>query len=294
MLVVNNTTTYKDVNEILVKEGKEKVLQILQSADNPRFVTYYITHTLKDLTNLNLDSKIKDVLKVIRTENNPSYTDSYIHLISSITKLAVSDLKRTYESIRPVYGYDELATTKKKTKVVYPTVVNNMINSFRKLIQLLLVDPSLAEDSYDEIECKSPEKINIQEIQDYFYIIKSLATNDFAPKDLIDQENKLVNNLYKNKKISEGAYKFALSAIDEIQANQSYSISIRSNKTKCVALVGHINACYDEIMVSQIKYDIGQGRYKDQELEDAKAELQRLNNKIKNYKAHKKTKYHIA
>ncbi|MCQ3915732.1 MAG: hypothetical protein MJ195_03295 [Mycoplasmoidaceae bacterium] len=294
MLVVNNTTTYKDVNEILVKEGKEKVLQILQSADNPRFVTYYITHTLKDITNLNLDSKIKDVLKVIRTENNPSYTDSYINLISSITKLAVSDLKRTYESIRPVYGYDEPVESKKKTKVVYPAVVNNMINSFRKLIQLLLVDPSIAEDSYDEIECKSPEKINIQEIQDYFYIIKTLATQAFAPTDLINQENKLISTLYKDKKIGQEAYEFALGAIDEIQANQSYSIAIRSNKTKCVSLVDHINACYDEIMASQIKYDIAQGKYKDEALAEAKAELERLNNKIKNYKAHKKTKYHIA
>lgn len=294
MLVVNNTTIYKDVNEILVKEGKEKVLQILQSADNPRFVTYYITHTLKDITNLNLDSKIKDVLKVIRMENNPSYTDSYINLISSITKLAVSDLKRTYETIRPAYGYDEPVESKKKSKVVYPPVVNNMINSFRKLIQLLLVDPNIAEDSYDEIECKSPEKINIPEIQDYFYIIKSLATETFAPTDLINQENKLIDTLYKDKKIGQDAYKFALSAIDEIQTSQSYSIAIRSNKTKCVSLVGHINTCYDEIMASQIKYDIAQGKYKDEALTEAKAELERLNNKIKNYKAHKKTKYHIA
>ena len=72
MIVVNNTTSYKDVNEILSKEGKQKVLDILQSPDNPRFVTYYITHVLKDITSLNLDSKVRDVLKVIKTENNPS------------------------------------------------------------------------------------------------------------------------------------------------------------------------------------------------------------------------------
>ncbi|MBQ0045595.1 MAG: DNA primase [Mycoplasma sp.] len=293
MIVVNNTTTYKDVNEILVKEGKQKVLDILQSADNPRFVTYYITHTLKGLTSLNLDSKVKDVLKVVKTENNPVYTDSYINLISSITKLTPSDLKRTYDLIRGDYGSVQ-PTQPQKTKVVYPAIVNNMINSFRQLITLLLVDPSLSEDSYSEFECKSPDKIKIQEIQDYIYVIKSLATSSFAPTDLIPQENKLVNNLYTQKKISEASYKFLMDAIAEIQGNKQYSIAMRSTKSKCVLLVKHINACFNEVIVSQIRHDIEQGVYKGEALANAKAEVTKLQNKINNYKKNKKTKYHIA
>lgn len=294
MIVVNNTTSYKDVNEILVKDGKEKVLQLLQSPNNPRFVSYYITCTLKNITSLNLDSKIKDVLKVIRLENNPAYTESYLSLISSITKLSLNDLRHSYDAIRPSYGFQEQLEIKKPTKVVYPAIVNNIINAFRKLITLLFVEPSIAEDSYDNIECKTPEKINISEIQDYFYIIKSLATTDFAPTDLIKQENDLVNNLFENKKISDDAYKFALDAIAEIQANNSYSIRMNSNKQKCVSLVNHINACYDEIMLSQLKYDIRQGKFKDDTLASAKAEIEKLTNKIKNYKRYKKTKYHIT
>lgn len=293
MIVVNNTTKYKDVNEILIKEGKQKVLDILQSSDNPRFVTYYITHTLKGLTSLNLDSKVKDVLKVVKTENNPSYTDSYINLISSITKLAPSDLKRTYDLIRGDYGASQAPQTKKAT-VVYPAVVNNMINSFRQLITLLLVDPSLAEDSYSEFECKSPDKIKIQELQDYFYVIKSLATNSFAPTDLIPQENKLINTLFSEKKIANDSYQFIMNAIAEIQGSKQYSIAIRSNKSKCISLVRHINACFNEIMVSQIRHDIDQGMYKDEALANAKAEVTKLQNKINSYKKNKKTKYHIA
>lgn len=294
MIVVNNTTSYKDVNEILCKEGKQKVLDILQSPNNPRFVTYYITHILKDITNLNLDSKVKDVLKVIKTENNPSYTDSYINLISSITKLVPSDLRRTYDSIRVEGSYDQQPQSRKSTKVVYPPIVNNMINSFRQLIQLLLVEPSVAEDSYEEFEYKSPEKIKIQELQDYFYIIKALALNSFAPTDLISQENKLLQSLYQDKKIGSEAYQFAMNAIAEIQANSSYSIAIRSNKRKCVSLVEHINSCFNEIILSQLRHDIDQGVYKDEALLNAKAEVEKLSQKINNYKKHKKTKYHIA
>lgn len=293
MIVVNNTTSYKDVNEILAKEGKQKVLDILQSADNPRFVTYYITHVLKDITSLNLDSKVRDVLKVIKTENNPSYTDSYINLISSITKLAASDLKRTYETIRGDFGFGQQPKTT-KTRVVYPPVVTNMINSFRQLITLLFVDPSVAEDSYEEFECKSPDKIKIEEVQDYIYIIKSFATSAFAPTDLVGQETKLLQSLFSEKKISDAAYKFGMDAIAEIQANSSYSIAIRSNKRKCVSLVEHINVCFNEIMASQIRHDIAQGIYKDEALANAKAELEKLSDKINNYKKHKKNKYHIA
>lgn len=294
MIVVNNTTKYKDVNEILVKEGKEKVLEVLQNKDNPRFVTYYITHVLKDITSLNLDNKVKDVLKVVKTENNPSYTDSYIELISSITKLAVSDLKRTYGLIRGETGFGLQTQNKKTAKVVYPPVVNNMINSFRKLLTLLLLDPNHADDSYSELECKTPDKIMVEEIKDYIYIMKACATTSFAPTNLIDQENKLFDSLYKDKKIGMASYKFIKDAIAEIQVNDSYSIPMKTNKSKCVALVGHINSCYYEILASQIKYDIDNGKYKDQALADAKFELAKYKRKINDYKKHKKTKYHIA
>lgn len=294
MIVVNNTTTYKDVNEILIKEGKDKVLQILNSADNPRFVTYYITHTLKGLTNLNLDSKVKDVLKVVKTENNPAHFDSYINLISSITKLTPSDLKRTYDVIRGESGFDATATKPKSTRVVYPPVVNNMINAYRRLISLLLVDPSLAEDSYSEFECKTPDKIKISELQDYLYFIKTLAIHTFAPTDLISQENKLVDELYKDRKIGEAAFKFIKDMIVEMQANSEYSISMNSNKTKCISLVEHINACYDEIILAQLKHDIANNKYDQSQIAELNKEIVKLNNKINHYKRHKKTKYHIA
>ena len=292
MIVVNNTTKYKDVNEILVKEGKEKVLEILQSAQNPRFVSYYITHTLKGLTSLNLDSKVRDALKVMKTENNPAYTDSYIQLISSITKLAVSDLKRTYELTRGDFEYTDPA--KKIVRPVLPPVVVNMISTFRQLIQLLLVDPSLAEDSYQELEYKTQDKIKLDEIKDYIYLIKALATHTFAPTDLIKQEKELVDGIYKNKKIGADAYRFILYAIDEIETGHSYSIKISSHKRKCISCVEHINISCDQILLQQYKYDIEQGKYKDAALKEARAEVTRLNNKISDFKKHKKTKYHIA
>lgn len=294
MIVVNNTTSCKDVNEILIKEGKEKVLEILQSPTNPRFVTYYIKHALQGLTSLNVDSKVKDVLKVIKTENNPSHFDSYINLISSITKLTTSDLKRTYELTSPGFGFVRQDNLPKSNKIVYPPIVNNMINSFRKLITLLLADPSLAEDSYDEFECKSPDKIKINEVQDYIYVIKSLATNVFAPTDLIAQENKLVDTLFRDKKISQSSYAFIKDSIVEIQTNNQYSISTRSNRTKCVSLVEHINMCFSEIVLGQLKHDVANNKYKDNQLSEIKVEIEKLNNKINNYKKHKKTKYHVA
>ncbi|MCQ2957232.1 MAG: hypothetical protein MJ233_05455 [Mycoplasmoidaceae bacterium] len=294
MIVVNNTTTYKDVNEILVKEGKTKVLDILNSPNNPRFVTYYITHTLKNITNLNLDSKVKDVLKVIKTENNPAHFDSYISLISSITKLAASDLKRTYDLIRGESGFEATSAKQKSTRVVYPPVVNNMIDAYRRLITLLLADPTLAEDSYSEFENKSPDKIKISELQDYIYFIKTLAITSFAPTDLIAQENKLVDTLFKSKKIGEVSFKFIKDMIADIQSNSEYSITIHSNKSKCVSLVEHINACYDEIILGQLKHDVANNKYKGEQLAEVNKEIIRLNNKINHYKRHKKTKYHIA
>ena len=214
-------------------------------------------------------------------------------MISSITKLAANDLKRTYETIRGDFGFEQQPKTT-KTRIVYPPVVTNMINSFRQLITLLFVDPSVAEDSYEEFDCKSPDKMKIEEVQNYIYIIKSLATSAFAPTDLVGQETKLLQSLFSEKKIGEAAYTFGMDAIAEIQANSSYSIAIRSNKRKCVSLVEHINVCFNEIMASQIRHDIAQGLYKDEALANAKAELEKLNDKINNYKKHKKTKYHIA
>ncbi|XQP55801.1 MAG: DNA primase [Mycoplasmoidaceae bacterium] len=290
MIVVNNTTQYKDVNEILIKEGKQKVLDILQSPDNPRFVSYYITHTLKNITSLNLDSKVKDVLNVVRIENNPSHLDSYLHLIASMTKLSINDLKHTYELIRPTSRFEQ----PQKTRVVYPPVVNNMINSFRQLLTMLLIDPSSAEECYDELEIKTPEKINIIEIQDYIYLIKALATTNFAMDDLLKQEVKQVEDLYKGKKISTGAYKFMHDAIAEIQSSHQHSFAIRSSKNKCLSLVAHINACYDEIIMNQIKHDIDNNKYEGAALEQARQDVIKLQNKINLFKKHKKTKYHIA
>ena len=104
-------------------------------------------------------------------------------------------------------------------------------------------------------------------------------------KKIIELTYKLVDTLFKDKKISQASYTFIKDAIAEIQTNNQYSISNRSNKTKCVSLVEHINACYVEIMISQIKYDIDQGKYKDQQLVNARAELVKLNEKINNYKS---------
>lgn len=292
MIVVNNTTQYKDVNEILVKEGKQAVLDLLYARNNPRFVEYYITHTLKDITSLNLDSKVNDVLKVIKTENNATHIDSYLKLISSLTKLSVVDLNRAFGSIRANYQPSQPA--QKSNKVVYPPVVNNMIDAFRKLLTLLLIDPAQAEDSYGEFECKSPDKIKIQELQDYIYIVKTIATSSFAPDDLIKQENELADTLYKGKHINSVAYNFMKDAIAEIQTNKQASIVTRSNKQKCISLVNHINGCYTEIILNQLKYDISSGKYKDDQLTAAKAEVEKLNQKLHQYKRNKKTKYHIV
>ncbi|MCQ3907370.1 MAG: hypothetical protein MJ219_01045 [Mycoplasmoidaceae bacterium] len=288
---MNNTTQYKDVNEILVKEGKSAVLNILQARDNPRFVEYYIQHTLKDITTLNLDSKVNDVLKVIRIENNAAHLDSYFRLISSLTKLSIADLNRVFGAIRPEYTSTQ---TTKSAKVIYPPSVNNMINSFRKLLTLLLIDPAQAEDSYSEFECKDPEKIKIQELQDYIYIVKTLATTTFAPDDLIKQENGLVDTIYKNRRIGQEAYSFMKDAIAEIQANRQASISTSNTKHKCVSIVEHINTCFAEVLLNQLKYDIANNKYSGQQLTQAQAEVTRLNNKINQYKRNKKTKYHIA
>ncbi|MCQ2747772.1 MAG: toprim domain-containing protein [Mycoplasmoidaceae bacterium] len=290
MFVVNNQTKYKDVNEILVKEGKQKVLDILQNPQNPRFVSYYITQTLSNLTNLNIDNKVRDVLKVIKVENNPAHFESYLELIFSITKLSVNDLKKTYESVA---GYTSTFNNK-KVKVTYQPAVNNLIKMFGQLVTTLLIDPSLAEDAYDNLEYKAIDKINVEEIQDFIYIIKMLATTAFAPTDLLGQQNKIVQDLFKNKKINKAVCASVLSILDELAASSSYSIVRTATKTKCKAMVEHINYGFDEILLAQYKYDLANKKVSEQELNDIKLEIQKLNTKINNFKRHKKTKYHSA
>lgn len=287
MIVVNNTTKYKDVNDILINEGKQKVLSILESKDNPRFVTYYITHALNNITSLNLDSKIKDVLNVIKMESNPVYLDSYLNLIAKLTNLSINDLRRTY-------GTNTQVSYVKPTRAVYPPMVLNMINSYRKLLQLLLIDPSYAEDSYAEFDNKTPEKLKLEELQDYIYTIKVLATTSFTDEDLIKQENELLDKLYHAKHIHDQAYQYIKDMIAEIQSNRKISVVANSNKAKCLALVNHINLCYAQILLAQIKYDIANKNLKGPDLERAKQEMNRLSNKIISYNKHKKTKYHVA
>ncbi len=293
MIVVQNPTKYKDVNEILVNEGKNKVLEILQNEDNPRFVSYYIQQKLNDITSLNLDAKVRDVLKIIKLENNLVYTESYLQIIANITKLNINDLRQTLSSIK-VNNYMSIAQTPNtQVRVINSPIINNLINSLRKLITLLLINPTLSEKSYIELECKNTNNNFIHIINDYLFIIKTLATTTFLPTDLLNQENKLFDLLFTNHQINSSTYKFIKDVILEIQTNYSYSIHMKSSEDKCASIVNHINLCYYQFLVDLTKYNIAHKNLNNQQLQNEKENLVHYNSKVSAYKKNKKSKFSI-
>lgn len=300
VVVVNNNTQYKDVNEILVNEGKDKVLSLLSDPDKPDFITYYIQKQLVDITTTNITEKVNDVYALINKYGVPLLWSKYAQAISKATALSIDDITTAYK---------EFASNRFKANASYewnkPHVVNkpkvdstwnspiakNLLKAYQELMLCVLLNPELAEQAYTDLEFKQSK---LELANDIIYVIKGLAVETFNPNSYLDEEDKMIDAFYKNKKISSKSYEIIKNMIiDQKISFKDSSITVSSNKNKCKQIVDHINYYVDELMILQYKKELLIPDLNEEQKNKILHKIKELTLRVSAFKKVKKSKYHI-
>ena len=286
--IIVNDTKYKDVNELLINCGKQKILDILQNDDKVDFLSYYINQKLNNVSQINITIITHDLLQLIKSYGNRLLWNKYCKLIATKTKLNLDDIKHTLETISPNISSLLDAKPTQKAKVVHP-LIKKIDKLFNNLLLCLIYNPSNAQYAYELLQYKH---MNIDLINDYIYIIKNYAVIDFNPFDLINDQTKLLQQLFTNKKISAKSFSNVKKMLLDCLVYKDRNLTITSSKTKCLSLVENINDCYRNILLLQYKSQLKNDNLSDEEKNKINTKIKSLNIEINMFKK-KKTKYHF-
>lgn len=218
LFVVKNATKYKDINDILVNEGKKQVLDLLNDNNLIDFFLFYIQHTLVSLNLSNTVSLVTQILTLIARHGNSLYWSKYRDLIAKITNLDPEDLNVTYKklvtsrfAVRDDSVYKELRdeTTKVKSENE-KRILKNLESCVHKILGVLFFAPSLASKLYDILQHK--EISHVKAIDDILTFIKYLASVDdpeYLNFELVFQD------LNKSQKISQKTLRLIMDEYDK-------------------------------------------------------------------------------
>lgn len=286
--IITNDTKCKDVNDLLVNYGKQKVLDILQNDEKIDFLTFYINKKLCNVSKINVTRITYDLLQLVKSYGNQLLWNKYCKLIATKTNLDINDINQTLEKIIP---QSSLLTNKyvQKPKVVHPLLMK-LDKLFVNLLFCLIYDPTNAQYVYELLQYKH---MNIGLSDDYIYIIKKYAVTDFNPHDIINDQTKLLQQLFDTKKISQKAFLEVKKMALDYHVYNARNLTISSSKTKCLALTECINDCYRNILLLQYKSQLNNRDISQDEKNKIKAKVKSLNIEINAFKKKKKTKYHF-
>lgn len=286
VFVVNNTTSYKDVNEMLVKQGKEFVINTLTNPNNPDFISFYIINKLSNVSSINIEDKIKEIFAMIRKYGDALWWTKYATLISNFTKIAIDDITNSYKDFvtrefkaSATYDFEKTETKQTSTTNYADPTVKNLLKSFNDLLGLILLRPDMAESVFDEMEYKQS---NVPEINDAISIIKHITIN---PKADVKQ---LVKDLFAKKQIQSKTCNFVLNTIEDQEKHYAdVGIKIPVSKSKCLFLVKHINAYFNEIIIKQYKQMLSDDKLSTDQKIALQQKINNLNSKIIEFKKNK-------
>ena len=286
--IITNDTKCKDVNDLLVNYGKQKVLDILQNDEKIDFLIFYINKKLCNVSKINVTRITYDLLQLVKSYGNQLLWNKYCKLIATKTNLDINDINQTLEKIIP---QSSLLTNKhvQKPKVVHP-LLKKLDKLFVNLLFCLIYDPTNAQYVYELLQYKH---MNIGLSDDYIYIIKKYAVTDFNPHDIINDQTKLLQQLFDTKKISQKAFLEVKKMALDYHVYNARNLTISSSKTKCLALTECINDCYRNILLLQYKSQLNNHDISQDEKNKIKAKVKSLNIEINAFKKKKKTKYHF-
>lgn len=294
VVVANNTTKYKDVNEIMIKESKQKVLHILLDPNKLDFISYYITKRLVNLNTTNINSLVEEVLALINKHGNSLQWSHYANLISKLTKLAVEDITTAYKKIstnrflaNKEYEWNKKPTAK---KVTWDPIYKNLVDAFNILMKAIIYQPSLAELVYKELVHKETTH---PIISDYMYLIKTLSLESFDDKQHLDVVEKTIQQLYDMKKISEKGAKALLKLVDDQKIRLESNLPMKVSKNSVKIQVQHIDYYCNVVEKNRLLKLLSNDKISDEEKIRATTALEQVRKDIRNFaksKAHRFSK----
>lgn len=241
--IVNNSTKYKDINEILINHGKQEVLNLLFSENNDDFITYYIKVIFTKFNQVDLTNLVIDCLNLIAKYGKSLYWTKYMELIVSITKLNFNDLTTTYQKIakkkyspKQDFQFEKLLKKEQKIKKYnknYLIILSSLKESLTNLIYCLVLSPNLAMNIYEQLKHK---KINISLFDNVMIFIKALCEN-------FESVNKTIINLYTSKKISADFYEQISNLINNARILKEKNMLKPYTKKKINSLIDNIDEC---------------------------------------------------
>ena len=122
--------------------------------------------------------------------------------------------------------------------------------------------------------------------------IKNYAVTDFNPFSLINDQTKLLQQLFTNKKISAKSFSNVKKMMLDYLVYKDRNLIITSSKTKCLSIVENINDCYKNILLLQYKSQLKNDDLSDEEKDKINTKIKSLNIEINMFKK-RKTKYHF-
>lgn len=218
LFVVKNDSKYKDINDILVNEGKKQVLDLLSDNNLTDFFVFYIQHILVSLNLSNTASLVEQILVLIVRYGNSLYWSKYRDLIAKITGLDQEDLNVTYKklvsnrfSVRDDKVYDktrkETTNTKNKKE---KEILKNFENCVCDILFVLFFSPSIAGKLYDVLQHKKVSYVKaIDDILTFIKYLASLDNTDHLNFEVVFQD------LNKKQKINFNTLNFIMRVYDK-------------------------------------------------------------------------------
>lgn len=253
LLVVNNQTKYKDLNDILVNESKDSIKNLL--TDNViDFVSFYISNKFKKLNKASLLVDVEDVLNLMARYGNTLYKTNHFELISKLTNINIKDVSDKCDEIsKKIKPYTNTFAKENKTfipqinvnkqkvktksnltnKEVYKHL-KSLSDSTEQLLSIVLKYPILSEVVYTEITHKVKEYSWFNET---IQIIKQLIPYKGSQDDI----EKILNEVYQNKKINSIEFERAIKALKIISAASEAKLSFEHSKSKAINAVKFID-----------------------------------------------------
>ncbi len=294
VVVVNNTTKYKDVNEIMTKESKQKVLDLLLDPHKQDFISYYITKRLVNLNTTNINGLVEEVLALINKFGNSLQWSHYASLISKLTNLAVEDITAAYRKIssnrflaNKEYEWNKKPQTKKES---WDPIYKNLVDAFNMLMKAVVYQPSLAELVYKEL---SHKETNHPIIKDYLYLIKTLSLESFNEAQHLDVVEKSIKQLYDMKKLSEKGTQALLKLVDDQKVRLESNLPLKVSKSSVKIQVQHIDYYCNVIEKNKLLKQLDNPKLSNEEKDRIELALEQIRKEIRLFaksKAHRFSK----
>lgn len=212
VFVINNDTNEKDVNDLLVKFGKQKINNLIVK-NKIDFISYFIESKFAQANDMQKPQATEEILTIIVRYGNVLFKSQHLQLVAKITNYGLQDINDKFvqiqSTIKPIYEKNYQSRDNYIQNQVANTTpidknngeVNMFIQSIRKelydIIAILLLSPETAQKIIGKIimisklDDKSDMYLNM--IRVIAHYMKQNKDSDVKPTPEI-----LLNELSKN------------------------------------------------------------------------------------------------